>query len=114
MTWRNLAPQLCRQRAIIEATTENIVEPNQISRYLLQLAKVTNMEIILDMTNNHRLPNYQPGKRYELVRQASTLLRAAGFSFQGRPLKVEDWQQYQFEASMQRGAYCSNNARRRR
>ncbi len=67
--------------------------------------------------NNHCLPNYhnyEMRSRYELIRAASALLRAAGFSIRDRPLQVEDWQQYQFEARMQTGAYCSNNARRRR
>jgi len=44
MNWKNLAPNLVRQRLIIEGTTEKIVEPEQIKIYLDELAKVTKME----------------------------------------------------------------------
>lgn len=44
--WKNLAPNLVRQRLIVEATTEKIVEPEQMKTYLLELAKVTNMEVL--------------------------------------------------------------------
>ena len=46
MTWKNLAPDLVRQRVIIEGTTEKIVEPEQIKSYLLALAGVTKMEVL--------------------------------------------------------------------
>ena len=46
--WKNLAPQLVRQRIIIEGTTEKIVGPEQIKDYLVQLAGVTNMETLSD------------------------------------------------------------------
>ena len=46
MIWKNLAPALTRQRLIIEGTTKNIVEPEKIKSYLIELAKVTNMKII--------------------------------------------------------------------
>lgn len=41
---KNLAPNLIRQRVIIEATTKSIVEPEQIKIYLDTLAKFTGME----------------------------------------------------------------------
>ncbi|MEX2029113.1 MAG: S-adenosylmethionine decarboxylase [Candidatus Paceibacterota bacterium] len=44
MIWRNLAPNLIRQRVIIEGTSKKIVEPDQIKSYLDELAKVTKME----------------------------------------------------------------------
>ena len=44
MEWKNLAPDLVRQRVIIEGTTEKIVEPEQIKAYLDELAKVCDME----------------------------------------------------------------------
>ncbi len=44
--WKNLAPNIIRQRVIIEATTEKLVEPEQIKAYLLELAKVTEMEVM--------------------------------------------------------------------
>ena len=43
MTWKNLAPNLIRQRLIIEGTAEKVVEPEQIKSYLLDLAKVAKM-----------------------------------------------------------------------
>ncbi len=44
--WRNLAPNIIRQRLIIEGTTILIVEPPQIEDYLRKLADVTKMEIL--------------------------------------------------------------------
>ena len=43
---KNLAPNLIRQRVIIEGTTEKIVEPEQIKQYLLALAVVAKMEVL--------------------------------------------------------------------
>ncbi len=43
---KNLAPNLIRQRLIIEGTTKKIVEPEQIKDYLLKLAEVTKMEVL--------------------------------------------------------------------
>lgn len=42
--WKNLAPTLVRQRLIIEGTTDLIVGPDQIRKYLDALADVTGME----------------------------------------------------------------------
>jgi len=44
MEWKNLAPNLVRQRVIIEGTTEKIVVPEKIKEYLDELAKITGME----------------------------------------------------------------------
>lgn len=44
--WKNLAPNLVRQRVIIEATTPTLIEPEQIKSYLLELAKVTDMVVL--------------------------------------------------------------------
>jgi len=44
MKWKNLAPDLVRQRVIIEGITKKIVEPEQIKKYLDELAKVCKME----------------------------------------------------------------------
>ena len=44
--WKNLAPDLIRQRVVIEGTTDKIVEPDQIKDYLLKLAKVVDMEVL--------------------------------------------------------------------
>lgn len=46
MVWKNLAPNLIRQRLIIEGTTKKIVEPEQMKKYLLELAKVSDMEVL--------------------------------------------------------------------
>ncbi len=52
MEWKNLAPDLVRQRIIIEGTTKTIVEPEQIKVYLDELAKVTKMEKLLSRRGN--------------------------------------------------------------
>ena len=44
--WKNLAPDLCRQRVIIEGTTKIIVTPDEIKKYLTELAEITKMEIL--------------------------------------------------------------------
>jgi S-adenosylmethionine decarboxylase len=44
--WKNLAPNLIRQRVIIEGTTEKIITDVQIGPYLTALAKVTGMEVM--------------------------------------------------------------------
>lgn len=41
--WKDLAPNLVRQRVIIEGTTSKIVGPEKIKEYLDALAKVTKM-----------------------------------------------------------------------
>ena len=42
--WRNLSPKLVRQRLIIEGTTKKIIGPEEIKKYLDELAKVSKME----------------------------------------------------------------------
>ncbi|MBI2665186.1 S-adenosylmethionine decarboxylase [Candidatus Woesearchaeota archaeon] len=44
--WVNLAPDLVRQRLIIEGLTAEIVQPPAIHNYLVKLAKVTKMEVL--------------------------------------------------------------------
>ncbi|KKU47624.1 hypothetical protein A3D60_00010 [Candidatus Uhrbacteria bacterium RIFCSPHIGHO2_02_FULL_47_29] len=44
--WRNLAPDLVRQRLIVEGLTSKIVEPEQMKSYLLELANVAKMEVL--------------------------------------------------------------------
>lgn len=48
MKWKNLAPDLVRQRVIIEGTTREIVKPEEIRKYLDALAVVTKMEKLSD------------------------------------------------------------------
>ena len=38
--WKNLAPNIIRQRLMMEAITERIVEPPQIKDYLIRLAEI--------------------------------------------------------------------------
>lgn len=40
---KNLAPQIVRQRVIIEATTRKIAEPAEIGRYLVKLSELLGM-----------------------------------------------------------------------
>jgi S-adenosylmethionine decarboxylase len=44
MKWKNLAPNLMRQRVIIEGTTERIVKPGKMKAYLDGLASICDME----------------------------------------------------------------------
>lgn len=44
MQWKNLAPNLVRQRVIIEATTKELAGPEKIKEYLDGLVTVTDME----------------------------------------------------------------------
>jgi S-adenosylmethionine decarboxylase len=44
--WRNLAPNLLRQRLIIEGLTKNIIKPREIKDYLTKLAQASQMEIM--------------------------------------------------------------------
>lgn len=46
MKWRNLAPNLVRQRLIIEGTTREIVKPERFKEYLLELAKATGTQVL--------------------------------------------------------------------
>lgn len=44
--WKNLAPNLIRQRLIIEGTTKEMIGLEQIKGYLSELAKVSKMEVL--------------------------------------------------------------------
>lgn len=44
--WKNLAPDLVRQRLIIEGTSEKIIEPEQIKDFLIKLADELKMETL--------------------------------------------------------------------
>ena len=58
--WKNLGPDLVRQRLIIEGTTEKYVLPKQIKDYLGKLAEVTNMKIVSGPVayNAHKIESY--------------------------------------------------------
>lgn len=44
--WSNLAPDLVRQRLIIEGTTKKIVRPDEMKSFLLELARILNNEVL--------------------------------------------------------------------
>lgn len=44
--WKNLAPELSRQRILIEGTTDLIIEPECIIEYLRELSKVVDMKML--------------------------------------------------------------------
>ena len=44
--WKNLAPDLVRQRLVIEGTTNEIAKPEQMKDYLIKLAEEVDMEIM--------------------------------------------------------------------
>ena len=46
MVWKNLAPNLIRQRLVMEGTTKKIVGPEQIKDYLNKLAEISDMEVL--------------------------------------------------------------------
>ena len=44
--WINLAPGLVRQRVIIEGTSREIVKPDDMRKFLLDLADIADMEVL--------------------------------------------------------------------
>ena len=44
--WKNLSPDLVRQRLIIEGTLRKPLISDQIKDYLVKLAEVTKMEVL--------------------------------------------------------------------
>ncbi len=46
MEWKNLAPQVVRQRVIIEGTTSDVITPEQIADYLTALSKELRMRAL--------------------------------------------------------------------
>ena len=44
--WKAIVPNIIRQRVIMEGTTKEIVTDVQIKPYLIELAKVTDMQIV--------------------------------------------------------------------
>lgn len=43
-TWENIAPNLVRQRIVIEAVTDHCIGPQEIKAYMVALSKVLNMQ----------------------------------------------------------------------
>lgn len=44
--WRNLAPQLCRQRVVIEASVDHLAEEAEIKDYMQKLSEVVAMHVL--------------------------------------------------------------------
>tara|TARA_Y100000310_G_C20691159_1_gene822304 strand:- start:2580 stop:2933 length:354 start_codon:yes stop_codon:yes gene_type:complete len=57
MYWNDLAPDICRQRLIIEGTLRNIFSPEGMTRYAKEISNVLNMELITSPILNHE-PKY--------------------------------------------------------
>ena len=55
--WEDLAPDICRQRLIVEGTLHNIFTPEAMTAYAKEISKVLNMELITSPVLNHE-PKY--------------------------------------------------------
>lgn len=44
--WKNLAPDIVRQRLIVECLTPTLAGPEEINNYLTQLSKVSQMQVL--------------------------------------------------------------------
>jgi S-adenosylmethionine decarboxylase len=56
-TWVDLAPDICRQRLIIEGTLKNVFLPENMTRYCHEIASVLNMTEVTTPICNHD-PDY--------------------------------------------------------
>ena len=57
MKWKDLAPDIFRQRMIIEGTLHNTFEPEDITRFAKEISLVLNMELITSPVLNYE-PKY--------------------------------------------------------
>ena len=55
--WEDLAPDICRQRLVIEGTLHNTFLPEDMTRYAKEISSVLNMELITSPVLNHE-PKY--------------------------------------------------------
>jgi len=55
--WVDLAPDICRQRLILEGTLHNTFLPEDITQYAKEISDVLNMELITSPVLNHE-PRY--------------------------------------------------------
>ena len=55
--WIDLAPDICRQRLIIEGTLHNLFLPEEMTRYAKEISSVLDMELITSPVLNHE-PKY--------------------------------------------------------
>ena len=51
--WQDLAPDICRQRLIIEGTLHNVFLPEDMTTYAKELSSVLNMELITSPILNY-------------------------------------------------------------
>lgn len=57
MNWEDLAPDICRQRLIIEGTLHNVFLPEDMTRYCTEITDVLNMTQVTSPICNYE-PNY--------------------------------------------------------
>ncbi|MAH45264.1 hypothetical protein CMI37_05515 [Candidatus Pacearchaeota archaeon] len=55
--WEDLAPDICRQRLVIEGTLHNVFLPEDMTRYCHEITKVLNMTEVTSPACNHD-PHY--------------------------------------------------------
>ncbi len=55
--WVDLAPDICRQRLVLEGTLHNVFLPEDITQYAKEISDVLNMELITSPVLNHE-PKY--------------------------------------------------------
>tara|TARA_B100000959_G_C14925621_1_gene601386 strand:- start:1256 stop:1609 length:354 start_codon:yes stop_codon:yes gene_type:complete len=57
MNWTDLAPDICRQRLIVEGTLNNIFLPEDLTQYAREMSSVLNMELLTSPILHHE-PKY--------------------------------------------------------
>ena len=57
MSWQDLAPDICRQRLVIEGTLHNVFLPEDMTRYCNEITEVLNMTLVTSPVCNHD-PHY--------------------------------------------------------
>ena len=46
MSWEDLAPDICRQRLIIEGTLNNVFLPEEMAQYAKEISQVLDMTLV--------------------------------------------------------------------
>ena len=57
LDWEDLAPEICRQRMVVEGTLHNPFEPEDMDRYCHEVTEVLNMTYVTAPICNYE-PNY--------------------------------------------------------
>lgn len=55
--WKELAPEICRQRCIIEGTLHNHFQPEDMTRYAIEISSVLDMTLVTSPVLNYE-PKY--------------------------------------------------------